>query len=194
MLMKQSSPYNIITLDNVMSNEVIHDVVIRSLTVNRDDRGSLTECLKTSWNDVYDEKHLPFAQMYYSKTLPGVARDEDQWHFHPGGQQDRFGVISGDIVVGLYDNREGSESQGLLNLFWLGERLGDTGQYLLVIPPRVLHGYVVVSDEPATMFNFPSRLYDPAEEERIDMAEIQMRDGEPFSWEKVNTAYLQAQV
>ena len=95
--------YKIITLDNIMSNNIIHDVTVRPLRVNRDPRGSLTECLRTDWNDVYNTENSPFAQMYYSTTDPGVARDEKEWHFHPGGQQDRFGVIKGDIVVAMLD-------------------------------------------------------------------------------------------
>lgn len=186
--------YQIIRLDNLMSSDLIHDIVVRPLRVNRDPRGTLTEALKVDWDDVYSQEHLPFKQMYFSTTDPGVARDKDQWHFHPGGQRDRFGVIRGDIVVAVLDKRDESPTKDLLNLFWMGESLGDNGQYLLVIPERTLHGFVVVSDTPATLFNFPTRLYDPAEEVRVPMAEAVLKHSQPFSWDKVVEAWKAVKV
>jgi len=179
--------YELITLKNKEKITLIEGAIMRPLKVNRDPRGSLTEVLKTTWEDVYSPD-MPFTQMYYSVTDPGVARDVDRWHFHPGGQQDRFGVIKGDIVVAMYDNREDSATKGALNLFLMGESQKDNGQYLLVIPKQVLHGYVVVSPTPATMFNFPNKLYDPQEEVRIPMTEMKLPDQTVFDWEKVKIA------
>jgi dTDP-4-dehydrorhamnose 3,5-epimerase len=175
----------VINLNNFQSVDLIHDVIIHPLKVNRDPRGTLTEGLKTTWTDVYEAEQMPFAQMYFSTTDPWVARDEGKWHYHPGGQQDRFGVIRGDIVVAIYDHRDDSSTKGRLNLFHMGESLGDDGQYLLGVPQRSYHGYVVVSDSQATMFNFPTRLYDPSEEVRVPMAETPLADGSIFSYEPV---------
>ena len=159
------------------------------LKVNKDPRGSLTECLKTTWDNIYDQETLPFTQMYYSRTLPETARDVDKWHFHPGGQQDRFGVIAGDIVVAIYDNRDDSSTKGILNLFAMGEAQGDDGQYLLLVPERTYHGYVVVSDKDAVMFNYPSKLYDPEQEHRLSFSEYKLADDTIFDWKKVISAY-----
>ena len=166
--------------------DLIKDVVVHPLKVNRDPRGILVETLKTEWKDVFGPS-LPFAQMYYSITEPGVARDEDRWHYHPTRQVDRFGVISGDIVVAIYDWREVSPTFGRLNLFKLGESNGDHGQYLVLIPRNTLHGFVVVSAKPAVLFNYPTELYDPREEGRISHQEYPIRflDGRAFSWEAV---------
>jgi dTDP-4-dehydrorhamnose 3,5-epimerase len=176
-------------LNGNVTGDLIHDVVIHRLEVHGDPRGTLTEGLKTTWTDVYEPEKWPFTQMYFSTTKPGVARDVDRWHYHPGGQQDRFGVIRGDIVVAVLDNREGSKSEGRLNLFHMGESLGEEGQYVLMIPPRTLHGYVVVSESPATMFNFPTKLYDKEQEVRVPMSEVPLTDGKPFEWDKVISAY-----
>jgi len=181
--------YQITTLKNSASQQLVHDVVLHPLKVNADPRGTLTETLKTTWEDVYNPQDMPFTQMYYSVTKPETARDIDHWHFHPGGQQDRFGVISGDIVVGIYDNRDDSPTKGTLNLFAMGQSQGPEGQYLLVVPKRTYHGYVVVSDSDAIMFNYPSRLYDPAQEHRLLFADYQLSDGTVFNWQKVVAAY-----
>jgi dTDP-4-dehydrorhamnose 3,5-epimerase len=171
------------------SYQLIDDVIIYPLKVNRDPRGILVEMMKTDWQDIYDQEKLPFAQTYYSITDSGVARDENLWHYHPGGQQDRFGVIKGEIVVAIFDNRKSSATQGKLNLFHLGELDKDKGQYLVLVPSRCLHGFVVVSKEPAILFNFPTRLYDPKEEERIPLDKVKLEDGSVFSWDKIRKEF-----
>lgn len=180
--------YKIFTLKNKKDYPLIHDVVVRPFKVNQDPRGTLTEALKTSWSDVYDDKDRPFTQMYFSQTHPGVARDKDQWHVHPGGQEDRFFVIQGTIVAVVLDAREDSDTKDTLNLFLMGDYEEEAGQYLLVIPKQTLHGYIVVSDRPAILGNFPTRIYDPDEEGRVSFVDAKLPDGSLFSWEKVKEA------
>lgn len=180
--------YKIFTLPE-KDIQLVHDVIIRKLVVNSDPRGSLTEILKTTWKDIYNEKDLPFTQVYYSTTQAGVARDQSDWHFHPGGQIDRYVVISGDVVFAVYDIREKSATEDKLNLFWIGETLGNEGQYTLLVPPRTLHGFLVVSRKPATLLNFPNKLYDPQEEWRIPFENFPLPDGSTFSWKKVQKAF-----
>ncbi|MCC6173771.1 MAG: dTDP-4-dehydrorhamnose 3,5-epimerase family protein [Chloroflexi bacterium] len=168
---------------------MIADVVARRLRVNRDPRGSLVETLKIDWSDCYHTEARPFAQTYYSVTEPWVARDEDRWHVH-ALQTDRFVVPGGNIVVALYDPRPASPTFGRLNLVRLGEANGDDGQYLLMIPPKVLHGFVVVGPRPALLLNYPTRLYDPEDEGRVPFEEAGARlsDGRTFSWDVVREA------
>ena len=165
---------------------LIADVVARPLRVNRDPRGILVETLKVDWPDCYDAVTRPFAQTYYSVTEPWVARDEDRWHVHER-QADRFVVPSGDVVLALYDPRDASPTRGRLNLIRLGEANGDSGQYLVLIPPRVLHGFMVVGPRAALLLNYPTRLYDPADEGRVLFGEVGARlpDGRLFSWDLV---------
>jgi dTDP-4-dehydrorhamnose 3,5-epimerase len=171
------------------SYKLIQDVVIHPLKVNRDPRGILVEIMKTNWENIYDKKKLPFTQIYYSMTKSGVARDEDLWHYHPGGQQDRFGVIQGEIVIAIFDWRKKSSTFGQLNLFHLGELPKDKGQYLVLVPRRCLHGFVVVSKKPAILFNFPSRFYDVREEKRIPFKEVKLEAGSFFSWNRVRKKF-----
>jgi len=176
-------------LSKQVDYKLIHDVVIHPLEVHRDPRGSLTEIMKKDWQDIFNQQDLPFAQTYYSQTDSGVARDEKFWHYHPGGQQDRFGVIKGEIVVAIFDWRQDSSTFGMLNLFHLGELVKDKGKYLVLVPKRCLHGFVVVSQEPAILFNFPSRLYDLEQEKRIPLKKIKLADGSLFSWNKIREKF-----
>jgi len=177
--------FDFFTLDKLDSYPLIKDVVIHSIKVNRDKRGILVETLKNDWIDVYNSVKMPFAQNYYSKTPPGEARDIDQWHYHPKKQIDRFVVVSGDIIVALYDWRKNSKTKRKLNLFKMGESNGDNGQYLLLIPQNVLHGFQVNGVKEAIILNFPTTLYDPAEEGRVRFEDVKFNDGSVFSWENV---------
>ena len=145
----------------------------------------LVEIMKKDWQNIFDDKKMPFAQSYYSITKSGAARDENLWHYHPGGQQDRFGVIKGEIVVAIFDWRKDSSTYGKLNLFHMGEIANDKGQYLVLVPARCLHGFVVVSEKPAILFNYPTRLYDSDEEKRIPLPKVKLKDKTIFSWDKV---------
>jgi len=179
----------IFTLAKLKTYRLIKDVIVHPLKVNRDPRGILVEIMKTNWRNIYDQKKRPFSQVYYSITKPGVARDENLWHFHPGGQQDRFGVIKGEIVVAIFDDRKNSSTKGKLNLFHLGELKDDLGQYLVLVPPRCLHGFVVVSKKPAILFNFPTRLYDSKEEVRIPFEQVKLANGKHFSWNDIRKKF-----
>lgn len=151
------------------------------LRVNRDPRGVLVETLRTDWPALYGPE-LPFAQSYYSITEPGVARDEDRWHLHRH-QFDRFIVAAGCVVVALAV--AGSERRA--RLVPLGPDLGDGRQAELLVPPGVLHAFVVVGSEPAVLLNSPTQLYDPNDEGRITFAEagVTLPRGQPFHWDAV---------
>jgi dTDP-4-dehydrorhamnose 3,5-epimerase len=167
----------------------IHDVVVRPLTTNRDPRGTLTELLRADWPGVFGEA-MPFAQVYTSTTAPGVARDSDRWHVHQH-QTDRFYCIAGTIVVAIADQRDDSPTRGKLMLVELAAQEDGPAPLMVTIPPRTLHGFVVTSETPATLLNFPNRLYDPADEGRtpFDAAKVTLPDGTLFSYELVRAWY-----
>ena len=172
-----------ITLENKDKVKLIQDVVIKAYKINQDASGVLVETLRKDWTDVYGEGR-EFSMQYYSETPSGQARDETVWHYHPTVQDDRFSVVKGEIVVAIGDNREGSKTEGLVNVFYINAKKDP---YLLLIPRRTLHGFMVVSKEPAILINFPTGLYNPKEEGRIPYSQALMRmpDGTPFSWDLV---------
>jgi len=175
---------NLFTLSKKSSYPLIKGVVVYPLKVNKDERGALTESLKTNWPEVFDFQKRPFAQCYYSITKPGVARDVDRWHYHYQ-QEDRFVVIKGKIVVALYDWRKDSSTHGNLNLFSMGESQSNQSQYLLLIPINVLHCFKNIGNQEAILLNFPTKLYDSEDEKRIAFKEVKLADGKFFDWSQL---------
>jgi len=176
----------LITLKNKEKLKLIKDVLLYPLKVNRDDSGILVETLRKDWPEVYGQDREFFMQ-YYSITPSNVARDESVWHYHPN-QEDRFIVAQGEIVAAVVDNREGSPTNGLSNLFYMRS---DVDPYILLIPKRTLHGFMVVSKQSAVLLNFPTSLYNPKEEERIPYSEALMKlpNGSLFNWNIVRKLF-----
>lgn len=173
----------LITLDNLSKAKLIHDILVYPLKVNRDESGVLIETLRSDWQRIYG-KGREFAMQYFSVTDPGIARDENVWHFHPTKQEDRFLVVYGEVITAVADNREDSPTKGLLNLF---QMKSDEKPYIVLIPKGTLHGFMVASKTPAVLLNFPTTLYDPNEEGRIkyEDAKVVLEDGTIFSWDLV---------
>ena len=170
-----------IDLKNKHHVKLIKDVIAYPLKINRDDSGVLVETLRNDL-EIYGQDR-EFVMQYFSVTDSGVARDEDVWHYHPN-QEDRFVVAYGEIITAVADSRENSETFGLLNLFHMQ---ADRDPYILLIPKKTLHGFMVVSKTPAVLLNFPTALYNTEEEGRVPYSEAQakMPDGTPFSWDFV---------
>ena len=123
---------DLINLKNKDGIEIIKDVLLYPLKVNKDESGILIETLRTDWKNIYGRDREFFMQ-YYSVTQPAIARDENVWHYHPKTQEDRFVVVQGEIVTAVADNREDSSTNGLLNLFYM---CSDVDPYILLIPKR----------------------------------------------------------
>ncbi len=175
-----------VSLKNKDTISIIKDVLLYPLKVNRDESGTLIETLRRDWKGIYG-KGREFFMQYYSVTQPGIARDEDIWHYHPN-QEDRFVVAYGEIITAVADNREKSETFVLLNLFYMR---ADQDPYILLIPKKTLHGFMVVSKTPAVLLNFPTALYSSQEEKRIPYgdAKIKFSDGSVFSWGDVRKIF-----
>lgn len=133
---------------------MIDGVRVRALVPHRDERGSLTELLRSDWPEFGG-----FGQAILTLNRPGVIRG---WHSHDR-QTDVIVVIEGRVLIGLYDGRQGSATRGLVS-----EHLakGDA-PFALFVPPGVFHGYRTLGDTLALIANFPDRLYDPAEPDEV---------------------------
>lgn len=176
-----------ITLKNKDNTELIKDVLLYPLKVNKDESGILVETLRKDWKNIYGDGR-EFSMQYFSVTDPGVARDEKVWHLHPNYQEDRFLVARGEIVTAVADQREGSPTKGLLNLFYMS---AYEEPYIVLIPKNTLHGFMVVSKEPAVLLNFPTGLYNLKEEGRVpyEQAKVKVADGTSFSWDLVRREF-----
>ncbi|MCR4325008.1 MAG: dTDP-4-dehydrorhamnose 3,5-epimerase family protein [Candidatus Curtissbacteria bacterium] len=162
-------------LDTENQEGLIDGVILRKLIIHKDESGSLVETMRRDWQDVLDEKEMPFAMQYMSITPPGLARDENQWHVHKH-QFDRFICASGKIVTAIYDSRENSKTKDKLNLFIMSPQK-DEEMFMVVIPKETYHGFMVVSKENGYLLNFPTKLYNPEDEGRIP--------NNQFDWNKV---------
>ena len=165
--------YQYTTLKN--QKDLIDGVILRKLTIHKDPTGSLVETLRTDWQDVFNQKDLAFSMQYLSITPSGVVRDEDKWHVHKF-QKDRFICIAGRIVTAIYDPRENSKTKDQLNLFLMGPEK-DEEMFMVVIPEDTYHGFLVVSRQAGYLLNFPTSLYDPSDEGRVNNTYL--------NWQKV---------
>ncbi len=150
---------------------LIHDVAVKELQVNVDERGSLTELWRDDW-ELFNERPV---MSYVSSTYPGVVR---AWHRHTRGQIDHFVVPHGHIKIGIYDDRKDSPTRGEIDTFVIG-----TDQMCVVrVPGDCWHGFKAIGDKRATLLNFPTNLYeyDDPDEERLPYDTDQI----PFDWDQ----------
>lgn len=149
----------------------IHDVQVRELQVNADERGRLAEIFREDWPE-YD---IDPAMAYYSMTDPDIIR---AWHRHLEGQIDHFVCPTGRVKVAIYDDRDDSPTQGELDEIVIGEHV----QRVVRIPGDCWHGFKAISDDPAMLINFPTELYDYDDPDEVrlpyDTDEI------PLDWEE----------
>ena len=125
---------------------MIDGVVIKNLRSIPDERGCLTEMLRSD-----DEVFERFGQAYVTTTYPGVVK---AWHMHKI-QDDNVVCVRGMIKLALFDGREGSSTKGEVQQIFMGERR----MVLVHIPKEVYHGWKCVSEQEAYVVNCPTELY-----------------------------------
>jgi dTDP-4-dehydrorhamnose 3,5-epimerase len=150
---------------------MIHDIEIRDLQVNADERGHLVEVFRKDWAE-YD---IDPAMSYYSLTYPGIIR---AWHRHLEGQIDYFTCPRGRIKIGVYDDRDDSSTKGELVTQVIGER----NQKLIRIPGDCWHGFKAIGNEPSLLINYPTKLYDYEEPDEVRLPYDTNKI--PFDWEE----------
>jgi len=126
--------------------KMIDGVVTKQLKQFADERGWLTEILRSDW-----EHFKKFGQVYVTAAYPQVVK---AWHMHKK-QTDNIACIKGMIKLVLYDDREKSKTKGEINEFILGEK----NLILVQIPPEVWHGFKTITEEYALVINIPTELY-----------------------------------
>ena len=125
---------------------MIEGVVTKQLKQIADERGWLTEIMRSDW-----EQFQKFGQVYITAAYPQVVK---AWHMHKK-QTDNMTCIKGMIKLVLYDNREKSKTKNEINEFTIGER----NLLTVKIPPEVWHGFKALGEEYVLMLNVPTELY-----------------------------------
>ena len=107
----------------------IDGVLLASLQAHPDDRGFVAELFRRSWIPGMREA----VQLNLSRSRPGVLRG---LHFHRR-QADYWAVLEGEALVGLYDLRKDSPTEGRTEEITLSADALRT----LYIPRGVAHGF-----------------------------------------------------
>jgi len=127
--------------------KIIEGVVTKQLKQLADERGWLTEVMRSDW-----EHFVKFGQVYITAAYPQIVK---AWHLHRK-QTDNIACIKGMVKLVLYDDREKSKTKGEVNEFVIG----DKNLLLVQIPPEVWHGFKVIGEEYALVLNVPTEVYD----------------------------------
>jgi dTDP-4-dehydrorhamnose 3,5-epimerase len=134
------------------STEVnINDVIVRDLTVHGDARGRVFEGWRDEWTP-FTVKQLTEARAQ-AGVLKGLHLHYIQW--------DWWRVVTGRMLVGLYDARPHSSTFKNSATF---EMSADAPK-ALAIPPGVAHGFHALED--LEMIYLLSEVYNPADEHGV---------------------------
>lgn len=134
---------------------MIEGVAIKSLRVLTDNRGYLMEILRDD-----DDLFMEFGQVYITTCYPGIVK---AWHAHEH-QWDHICCLRGCAQLVLYDEREGSPTNGDTNVFILNV---VQNPLLVRVPPLIWHGFMPMNDEMAMMLNVPTRHYNYDEPDEL---------------------------
>ncbi len=147
---------------------MIEGVKIKTLKRFSDDRGFFSEIIKFG-----EETFCEVKQTSYTETYPRVIK---AFHWHRK-QYDVWFPVRGNMQIVLHDMRENSKTFGETQVIYAGEN----NPALILIPPRVAHGYRVLGNAPASLFYHTSEAYDPQnpDEERVSWNDPKIG----FDWE-----------
>jgi dTDP-4-dehydrorhamnose 3,5-epimerase len=145
---------------------MIDGVLITPLRQILDERGKVMHMLRN------DAPHFQgFGEIYFSCVYPGAIK---AWHLHKKMALN-YAVPHGRIKLVLYDNREGSSTQGKIQEIFLG-----IDHYCLVtIPPLVWNGFKGIGQKTAIVANCATIPHDPGEIVRLDPFDASI----PYDWQ-----------
>lgn len=135
--------------------KVIDGVKTRSTPNHIDHRGSVFEIFEGE-GDYWDE---PVVYAYQFSIRPGLIKG---WGVHQR-KRDRYTIISGEVLVLLYDDRPESPTYGVVQRVVLSDR----GVRNLTIPTHVWHLNLNLGSDEAHLINFPTEVYHHAAPDRM---------------------------
>lgn len=135
----------------------IDGVFVHKPTVHVDHRGALVEMFTTPefWK-------ADFAYAYQTSIRPGTVKG---WFAHEQ-KSDRYHIVSGELLVLLYDDRIDSPTCGLVQKLVLSE----ASDRQVFIPPLVWHLSLNVGQTDAILVNLPTTLYDHKHPDRLHIS------------------------
>ena len=148
-----------------MKKNSIHDVRMIPLKQIPDHRGKVMHMLRV--DDPHFEK---FGEIYFSTANPGVVKG---WHLHTKMTLN-YAVVSGKILLVLFDERENSPSKGVVQEI----TLSPEHYFLVQIPAFIWNGFKGMASEPSIVANCSTHPHDPNEIQRIDHDSSRV----PYKW------------
>ena len=145
---------------------MIEDVQVVSLSTHGDERGFFREVFR--FPERFDG--VSVAQLSHSLVKEGVVK---AWHGHVRQSQWNY-VVSGQLRVALYDDRQSSSTYGEIMELSVGDSADPVGYFF---PPGVFHGYRCMSG-PMHIIYATSGTYDLSDEVRKKDADL----GIDFPW------------
>ena len=88
-------------------------VSCHEVTTHVDDRGTLVELFNPSWG----WHDAPLVYCYCFTLRPGVIKG---WAMHKR-HEDRYFILSGELELVLYDDRDGSSTRGMVSKLYMSE-------------------------------------------------------------------------
>ncbi len=136
----------------------IDGVKTRTTTNHIDHRGTVFEIFEGDMEFWV----TPIVYAYQFSVRPGLIKG---WGLHEH-KIDRYTLISGEVMVVMYDPRPESPTHGVVQKVYLSDR----GERQLVIPSNVWHLSVNLADTEARLINFPTEVYNHEAPDRLLLA------------------------
>ena len=134
--------------DGTVLRHLTAGVTIRPLPTIRDERGSITELFDPRW-DTYPG---PLVFSYTFMIRPGIVKG---WNLHRE-HQDRYVVLTGDMLLVLFDPRPGSPTEGEI----CRVVLSGSDRCVVNVPENVWHADHNIGTSDVVVVNFPTLAYD----------------------------------
>jgi dTDP-4-dehydrorhamnose 3,5-epimerase len=133
---------------------VIDGVRVHRTPVHPDHRGRVFEV----YNPEHDFWTTPIVHTYVFTVRPGLVKG---WGYHEH-KEDRYCILSGEMLVVMWDGREGSPTHGMVQEVLLSPQ----ATRMLMIPRRVWHVGINLGTEECMVMNHPTEPYDYANPDR----------------------------
>jgi dTDP-4-dehydrorhamnose 3,5-epimerase len=138
---------------------LIDGVILKAFDIWPDDRGYFLEVTRLA-SGLTATFPPATTQVSAALSYPGTIK---AFHFHRH-QTDLWVPAQGMFQVALVDLRPGSPTFGTKNTMYVGA----IKPWQILIPPGVAHGYKVIGGDAAMLVYVTNRLYNPADEGRIE--------------------------
>lgn len=130
-----------------------------------DERGMITHMLRRD-----DPEFLGFGEVYFSTVNPGIVKG---WHLHKEMTLN-YTCPEGEILLALYDDREGSPTRGAT----MEVTLSPEHHRLVQVPPGIWNGFLGVASRPSLVCNCSTVPHDPNEIVRLPFDDPSI----PYRW------------